>query len=211
MVLALLRGFVVGIVCCIPVGPVNAAVIDTAMRKCVRRAMAVGLGGALVDFVYSQLAIFGLGEILDRVPGLSTVLLGLGGAVLVALGVATLKAPPPIVQPEGPRCRAALALTGSFLSGALITVANPAALISWILVAGAVLSDLHGAAGVVAGMGIFAGCALWFVCIAYLASLGRIRLGARALWVTRTVGMLLLAYGVFLVGKASVVVWAHRG
>ena len=64
MVLALIRGIIVGFIGGIPVGPVNAAVIDTAMRKCIRRAIAIGVGGAFVDFVYSQIATMGLGSLL---------------------------------------------------------------------------------------------------------------------------------------------------
>lgn len=210
MALALLRGFVLGVACCIPVGPVNAAVIDTAMRKCLRRAIAVGMGGAFVDFLYSQAAIFGLGELLDRAPGLSTAMIGIGGVVLVVLGISAIKAPPPPPEATASPPPVKGDLASSFLSGALITFANPAALISWVLIAGAVLSDLSGTRAISAGIGIFAGCVAWFAGIAYLASLGRIRLGARAVWITRTVGVLLVAYGVFLVGKASVVVWAHR-
>src|SRR6266568_1880487 len=94
MILSLLRGLVIGFVCGIPVGPVNAAVIDTSLRKCFRRAMAIGLGGAFVDFAYSQIAAEGLGTLMARVPGLSTTFMLVGGAVLVVFGVITVNAPP---------------------------------------------------------------------------------------------------------------------
>src|SRR5687768_12775225 len=94
MLLALLRGLVVGFVGGIPVGPVNAAVIDTAMRKCVRRALAIGAGGAFVDFLYSQVAIMGLGSLLSGAPSLATAFLGVGGVILVVLGVKTTAARP---------------------------------------------------------------------------------------------------------------------
>jgi threonine/homoserine/homoserine lactone efflux protein len=204
---ALVQGAVLGFVGGIPVGPVNAAVIDTSLRKCFRRAFAVGVGGAFVDFIYSQLAIAGLGPLMDRVPGLATALLGIGGIVLVIFGVMTVQAPPP-ERAEQSEPVLARALVAAFFSGVLITLANPAALVSWVLLAGTFLADFRGWTAVSAGIGIFVGTCVWFLIIAYLASKGRVRLGRRSQWVTRLVGALLVVYGVFLVGKASAQVWA---
>jgi len=206
MFLALLRGIVLGFVGGIPVGPVNAAVIDTSLRKCVRRAVAIGLGGAFADFLYSQIAVMGLGTILERVPGLSTVFLGVGGVVLLVLGFRSLTSPP--VVAEVPERALRRALVSSFMMGVLITIMNPAVLVSWVLLAGTVLADLTRLEAFVAGLGIFVGTGIWFVFIAWLASKGRVRLGHRAAWVTRMVGGLLVVYGVFLVGKASATVFA---
>lgn len=211
MLAALLRGLVVGFVGAIPVGPVNAAVIDTAMRKCVRRAIAVGMGGALVDFLYSQMASLGLGSLLARAPALATAFLGIGGVVLVVLGVKAVSSPPvENLAPPPPLVKRAL--LAAFFSGVLITVANPAAFVSWMLLAGTVMADLTRFESLIAGVGIFFGTTGWFVLISWLAAKGRVRLGPRAAWITRTVGVLLVIYGVFLVGKASATVFAlaHR-
>ncbi len=207
MHLALLRGVMLGFVGAIPVGPVNAAVIDTAIRKCVRRAFCIGLGGAFVDFLYSQIAAMGLLSVLGRAPSLQTAFLLVGGVILVVFGVLTVGKPPvPEVYAEpapapGGRFRA-------FLTGVAITVMNPANFVSWFLLAGTVLAGLDHRECFVAGLGIFAGTSVWFMLITWLAAKGRVRLGARAAWITRTVGALLVVYGVFLVGKASATVFA---
>jgi threonine/homoserine/homoserine lactone efflux protein len=209
--LALLRGLVLGFVGSIPVGPVNAAVIDTALRKCFRRALAIGLGGAFIDFIYSQIAVAVLKPFMDRVPGMATALLGLGGVVLVIFGVIAVKSPPTDNKVHAaPPVRMKRELVASFFTGCLITLMNPAALVSWVLLAGTVLADLTRHETVFAGAGIFIGTSAWFCGIAWLASKGRVRLGHRAAWITRAVGALLVIYGVFLVGKASHFVWAHR-
>lgn len=204
--LGILLGFAAGI----PVGPVNAAVIDTSMRKCVRRAIAIGVGGAFMDFLYSQLAVLGLSSVMAAYPWLQNACIGIGGVVLVVFGWKTAIAPPPLqrTDPHANKPVVVRALAAAFLGGVLITVANPAALISWMLIAGTVMADLSRLEALVAGIGIFIGCTGWFVGIAYLASLGRVRLGTRAQWITRTVGGLLVVYGVFLVFKASFVVLA---
>lgn len=211
MSLALLRGIVLGFVAGIPIGPVNAAVIDTAMRKCMVRALWIGIGGAFVDFVYSQIAVLGLKALFDDRPALQTLLLGLGGIVLVAFGYATARN---AAVDEGPAKEVRAPVVGraaltAFATGILITVANPAALVSWVLLAGTVLADLTMGEAFMAGFGIFVGTSLWFLLIAWLAARGRVKLGQKSVWIPRAVGTLLVAYGAFLVVKATVVVWAY--
>ena len=45
----LVFGVVAGAVTGVPIGPVNVAVIDAAYRHTMRRAIGVGLGGAVAD------------------------------------------------------------------------------------------------------------------------------------------------------------------
>ncbi|MBI4509358.1 MAG: LysE family transporter [Deltaproteobacteria bacterium] len=204
---AILRGLVLGFVAGIPVGPVNAAVIDTAVRKCMRRAIAIGLGGAFADFVYSQLAVAGLAPLLQHHPELSSVLLGVGGIVLVVFGVHTARSSPACTPCGRKPMMLGRALLASFGTGILITLANPAALVSWVLVAGTVLADLSRTEALVAGAGVFVGTSAWLLSVAWLSSKGRGLLGRHVPWMMRAIGAGLVVYGVFLVGKAGVV-WA---
>ena len=206
MHLALLRGVMLGFLGAIPVGPVNAAVIDTAIRKCVRRAFCIGVGGAFVDFLYSQIAALGLMSVLARAPGLQTAFLLTGGVILVVFGVLVVGKPPvPVTAfeapPPGGRFR-------SFLTGVAMTVMNPANFVSWFLLAGTVLAGLSRTECFIAGLGIFAGTTVWFALITWLSAKGRVKLGPHAAWITRAVGATLVIYGVFLVGKASATVFA---
>jgi L-lysine exporter family protein LysE/ArgO len=207
MHLALLRGVMLGFVGAIPVGPVNAAVIDTAIRKCVRRAFCIGVGGAFVDFLYSQIAAMGLLSVLARAPSLQTAFLLAGGVILVVFGMITVGRPPvPVAHLDAPpapggRFRA-------FLTGIAITVMNPANFVSWLLLSGTVLAGLDQLGCFIAGLGIFAGTTVWFMLLTWLAAKGRVKLGPRAAWITRVVGATLVIYGVFLVGKASATVFA---
>ena len=210
MHLALLRGLILGFVGGIPVGPVNAAVIDTAMRQCVRRAFFIGVGGGFVDFIYSQIAATGYLRVLARYPDLQTAFLLIGGVTLVVYGVLTVGKPIPVCEPHLPKSLTGGAVARSFLTGVALTVMNPANAVSWFLLAGTLLAGLTQLGCLIAGIGIFCGAVVWFVLLTQLAARGRVRLGAqRAAWITRTVGALLVVYGVFLVGKASATVFAH--
>ncbi len=205
LLLAFLRGLGLGLAAGIPFGPVNAAVVDTSMRRCYRTALAVGVGGAFVDFIYSQLAVWGIGKFLKQYPDLAIVLVGASGVVLFLFGLRTLFAPP--LREEHSPGLAGRRLWSAFFSGVLLTLANPAALISWVVLAGALLSDLTNLQALLAGLGIFVGCTGWFAGIGWLARKGRLRFGQKALWLTKTIGACTMVYGVFLVGKAGMSVW----
>jgi len=210
MHLALLRGLILGFVGGIPVGPVNAAVIDAAMRQGVRRAFFIGVGGGFVDFLYSQIAATGYLQVLTRYPDLQTAFLLIGGVTLVVYGVLTVGKPTPVPEPHLPKNLTGGAVARSFFTGVALTVMNPANAVSWFLLAGTLLAGLSQLGCLIAGIGIFGGALVWFVVLTQLAARGRVRLGAhRAAWITRTVGALLVVYGVFLVGKASASVFAQ--
>src|SRR5215475_9658135 len=87
-------GVAIGALTGVPIGPVNVAVIDSAYRHTLRRAIAVGLGGALGDFVYSTLGIVGVGPYLLAYPVLPRVLYGVSGVVLIAYGAITVRTRP---------------------------------------------------------------------------------------------------------------------
>jgi threonine/homoserine/homoserine lactone efflux protein len=212
MLLSFLRGIVLGFVGGIPVGPVNAAVIDTALRKCFRRAFATGLGGAFADFIYCLACTLGLGTLFKSVPSLEPIFLGVGGVVLLVFGVKTVRTPRLEAEAytRAPTKIQKRELAGAFLQGLFLTVMNPAAMVSWVLLASTVLAGAKDWEALYASTGVFFGTSIWFLFIAWLASKGRVKLGTNAVWVTRAVGGLLMAYGVFLMFKVSMNVWAHR-
>jgi L-lysine exporter family protein LysE/ArgO len=210
MLLSFLRGIVLGFVGGIPVGPVNAAVIDTALRKCFRRAFATGLGGAFCDFIYCLVCTLGLSTLFRSVPALEPMFMGIGGIVLLVFGLKTVGTPKLQIERLPPATLSKRELVGAFLAGVGLTVMNPAAVVSWVLLASTVLAGVGGWAALYASVGVFLGTSIWFLCIAALATKGRVRLGHNAVWVTRTVGGLLVVYGVFLMFKVSMNVWAHR-
>jgi threonine/homoserine/homoserine lactone efflux protein len=211
LLLAFLRGIALGIAAGVPFGPVNAAVVDTAMRRGYRLGMCVGIGGAFVDLIYSQLAVMGIGGLLKRHPDLSAFLVGGSGVVLVVFGLKTILAPALGNEDREVKDRAAggRPALSAFFSGVLLTLANPAALISWVLLAGAWLGDLSRTGALFAGFGIFAGCTLWFALIAHLARRGALKFGQKAMWLTKTIGALIVVYGIILVGKAGIAFAAH--
>jgi putative LysE/RhtB family amino acid efflux pump len=202
-----LLGALIGAVTGVPIGPVNVAIIQSAYRHHVKRAIAVGLGGALGDFFYALLGILGLGQVIDAHPLLPPVLYGVSGVVLIIYGVVTVRS-----RPVDPTARGAAAADVRYFwsglgLGAMLILLNPAALIAWIVVVGSALAGVEFVDGIAAAVGIFVGSMSWFTLVAYLADHGKKVLGEKALWITRVVGFLLVCFGVFSLGRAAYIVY----
>lgn len=197
-----IEGFILGLVAGLPLGPTSAVVVDTAIRRSFHSALFVGLGGSLVDLLYCLLATTGLGVVFENSPKLSELFIILGGVFLIGYGIITARSTAIDRAPH--TAFSAINNTSyfkAFVKGVVISIANPALFVSWVMLAGAVLMGMETSENIFAGLGVGVGTFLWFLVIAYLAHKGRIRLGNRAIWIARVVGILILGYGIFLVGK----------
>src|SRR3954447_5520090 len=87
-------GFAAGALTGIPIGPVNVAVIDAAYRFTLRRAIAVGIGGAVADGLYSALGVLGVTPVLNKYPSVPPVLYAISGVVLLIYGFLTARSQP---------------------------------------------------------------------------------------------------------------------
>jgi len=205
MVHVFLRGIMLGLVAGIPVGPVGAVIVDVALRHCFVRALAIGLGGAFVDFAYSQIALFGVAAVFDRHPVISDLLMIAGGVFLVIFGFVTSRMEPRKLDPDRPHPSVDNGtLLKSVFKGVWLSVMNPALFFSWLLLAGTSLADMTHAQGLLAGAGIFLAAFGWFAGVAWLGLHGRAYLKSHVLWVSRIVGGLLVAYGFYLAATSGV-------
>ncbi len=198
-----LLGVLIGAATGIPIGPVNVAVIDAAYRHNVRRAVAVGFGGAVADLVYALIGIVGVGPMLVKNPSVPPILYAISGVVLIVYGILTVRAQAVDPAPAGAsEENSARDLWGGFLLGVGLIFLNPATLVTWVVIVGAAMAGVTFAEGISAAIGIGVGSLGWFTLVAYLADHGKKVLGKKAIWITRVVGMALIAYGIFSIGRA---------
>ncbi|RMH41876.1 MAG: hypothetical protein D6689_09935 [Deltaproteobacteria bacterium] len=90
-----------------------------------------------------------------------------------------------------------------FVVGVALIVMNPAAIVTWVVIVGSYLAGTTQAEGVFACVGIGCGSLAWFAFVAWLADHGKRVLGDRMIWVTRVVGILLIGYGAYSLGRAA--------
>src|SRR4051812_9423068 len=90
----LARGIVVGLTIAAPMGPISLLTIRRTLAHGRSYGLASGLGVALADASYAAVAAFGLTAVTSILLGGRVVLGLVGGAILVALAVRTIRATP---------------------------------------------------------------------------------------------------------------------
>jgi arginine exporter protein ArgO len=188
-----------GIVTCIPIGIANVIVIDAAYRHGARRAIGASIGGAVADGLYASLGIFGVGPLISAYPTVPYVLHAISGCVLVGYGVVLLRSRAAFGAPAEPHMRLAGdgALRGGFVVGLAATLLNPSAVMTWVVIVGGHATGIDQVQAGAWVAGIVIGTFAWFLVVAFLALRGRNVLRGKAEWVTRIVGLVVIASGLF--------------
>ena len=203
----ILTGVLAGALTGVPIGPVNVAVIDAAYRHTLRRAIAVGLGGACADFIYSALGILGVTPVLRSYAVVSPILYAVSGIVLLVYGFLTarsqpvapshLEAPPPLAPGDE--------MVLGFKTGLLLILLNPAAIVTWVVITEQIADHLSApttVSGLLCAAGVMVGSFGWFSLVAHLTQRGKNVLGDKAAWIPRVIGVALMLYAVYLIARA---------
>jgi len=167
--LLLIKGFLIGIAVAAPIGPVGLLCLRRSIVDGKLRGFITGMGAAVADAMMAIVAAFGMTAILSFVEGHRSSFQIAGGAVLMVMGVAAMKAKPPT------RTKGQLhtpGLTKAFFSTIVLTLANPVTIGSLLL--------LFSAFGVSLGTdnwqnpvklvaGVFLGSAAWWLLLSHFA------------------------------------------
>lgn len=206
----ILVGIAAGALTGVPIGPVNVAVIDAAYRHTLRRAIAVGMGGACADGLYSALGVLGVTPVLRTYPTVPPILYAVSGIVLLVYGFLTARSRPVAPTPEeGMKvAEQSREMWSGFTLGLALILLNPAAIVTWVVIMGSVidqiaeLDDITPLNGVMCALGVVVGSFGWFALVAYLTQKGKTVLGDKAAWIPRVIGVALMVYAVYLIAKA---------
>jgi len=199
-----LIGLSIGIGTGIPIGPTNLAVIDSAYRHTMRRAIGCAIGAAAGDMMYAGVGINAIGPLVIAHPAVPPLLFCMSGVILVVYGLLTVRAEP--VNPVSEHAPKVVEARQEMWSGVTIGLAlillNPAAIVTWVVVVGPHLASADGLEGPAATLGVLVGSFSWFSFVAYLTTHGKRLMGGKAIWITRAVGGGVVLYGLFSVGRA---------
>lgn len=189
------RGLIIGFAIAAPVGPIGLLVIRRTLSDGRLLGLLTGLGAATADALYGCVGAFSLTFVSSALIGYSFWTRLVGGLFLCWLGIKTFRAKPDSEAPPASTAKAA----GAYLSTLLLTLANPATILSFAAVfAGFGLGtngvDYSAATTIVAG--VFIGSALWWLLLSGGVSLLRHRLSNAAMgWINRSAGILLFTFG----------------
>ncbi|HEY5927477.1 MAG TPA: LysE family transporter [Kofleriaceae bacterium] len=212
----LVFGVLAGALTGVPIGPVNVAVIDAAYRHTMRRAIGVGLGGAVADAFYAGLGMIGVTPVLAKWPSVPPILYAVSGIVLLVYGFLTARSQPvtpavaeePISASQVDMIKKRELMQGAKVGVALI-VLNPAAMVTWVVIIGQLLPTIENNwEGMACAIGVLVGSFGWFALVAYLTHKGKHVLGDKAAWIPRVVGIALMGYALWLLFKAVKIVIA---
>lgn len=181
-----LKGVVIGIAVAAPVGAVGIIVIRRALAERPWAGFIAGLGGALGDAILASIAGFGLTAITQFLETWQRPLRIGGGIVIIAMGVALLihmrKSGHMNLADETSRAQL-MGRRRSFLSALVLTLTNPAPLLSFIAIfaaAGLRRSEPSFVDTAVIVGSVFVGSALWFLALSQSAYVVSQRYGAKA-------------------------------
>ena len=161
-----LKALVVGLSVAAPVGPIGLLTIQRTLHRGFRMGLATGLGAAVAGVTWLIAALT-----TARVP------LAIGGAaLLLVLAWRTWRAP---LASEAARTTAR-GVWAAFGGTVLLTLANPATIVSFIAVFGVLAAGVQGSVSPVTMIaGVFLGSAAWWLFLATIVSASRTRFDDR--------------------------------
>jgi threonine/homoserine/homoserine lactone efflux protein len=195
-----LKGAAIGLSIAAPVGPIGILCIRRSLAHGSRSGLAAGLGAATADAAYGAVAGFGLTAVSNFLSAQQFWLGLFGGIFLCYLGIKTFLTPP---SEQAANVRGENLLT-SYLSTCLLTLANPATILSFIGIFasfGLGVAPAYGHAGILV-LGVFLGSALWWVILS--TAVAHFRSQANSKWmsvVNAISGTILFAFGLYSLTK----------
>jgi threonine/homoserine/homoserine lactone efflux protein len=195
-----LKGMVIGFSIAAPVGPIGVLCIRRSLADGAWVGFSAGLGAATADAAYGCVAGFGLSAISSFLIAQQHWVDLFGGAFLCYLGLRTFLSRPGGEAAAGGRPGFLAAWGSTFL----LTLANPATLLSFVAVFAALgigRSASHLAA-VQLVVGVFLGSALWWIILSNGVGFFRSRMNSA--WmrgINRISGGVLLAFGLYAMSR----------
>jgi threonine/homoserine/homoserine lactone efflux protein len=192
-----LKGFLIGLSIAAPVGPIGILCIHRTLEKGWAIGFVTGLGAATADAVYAVIAGFGLIFISAQVVEAQMCFPLIGGCFLIYLGIMIFKSHPQ----NKSKTKIKSGLIGSYISAFLLTLANPATILSFLALFTALRTVFQLVEKTSVGfliVGVFLGSAFWWLILSGVVGILRSKVGeAQFQWVNKISGTVLIGFGLF--------------
>lgn len=197
-------GWLVGILICIPIGPINVWIINTHIKKNATQAMAIALGDALMNFTYFFILLSGLALIVIP-PHFVFVLKIVGVVLILGLGIKEIMSEKVEVG-QKEVVNDTKTFFRSFSLGVFLYVSNPTLVVTMTAVA-AFVKGLHVFQPVlldhiIVSIGLGIGSLSWFTFLIYWVDRYQEKIRNQYMvYFTKGTGILMVGLACFMIYK----------
>ncbi len=170
------QSLLIGLSIAAPVGPIGLLTIQRTLALGSAAGLATGLGAAVADAVYGAIGAFGVTVLIQWLTGARTWLSLGGGAFLLWMAWSTWRAP---VAERAASAGSGADLLRCFAGTFLLTLSNPATILSFIAVFGALAGRVAITTPWPMILGVLLGSALWWLLLSGVVGRLRERFDAR--------------------------------
>jgi threonine/homoserine/homoserine lactone efflux protein len=192
------KGFIVGIVVSIPLGPIGILCIQRTVNKNWRSGYTSGLGAATSDTLYAVIAGFSLTIIVDFIARHEMLFNTIGAIIIIFLGWHIYQSHPSKEIQKFKR-RGATYLQ-DYIITLLLTLSNPLAVFIFIAVfasSGLALNLSEPIKSLLIVGGVFLGASSWWLLITGIVNLFRHKFNLRILyWANKIVGVSVILFAI---------------
>ncbi|MFO1327411.1 MAG: LysE family transporter [Rubrivivax sp.] len=189
------QALLIGLSIAAPVGPIGLLVIQRTLARGAAVGLATGLGAAVADALYGAVGAFGVTTLIRALQAARVPLALLGGVFLLWLAWRSWTTPPATRSAAAADARS---LAGSFAGTFVLTLSNPATILSFVAIFGTLGSQLDTASPWTLVAGVLAGSALWWLLLS--AAVAQLRARFDAHWqrrVNRASALLLAGFALW--------------
>jgi threonine/homoserine/homoserine lactone efflux protein len=180
IVVAVLIGFISGLLLSVPVGPINLTIINEGARRGFKWAALIGAGATTMEVIYCAIAFTGFAAFFQK-GWIKSAMEVFSFAFMLFLGLRfTMARSVPAMEQLEHRIEGniehRLHPTSAFMTGFVRTLANPGVLLGWIILGanfiarGWVEPNWNGKLACLAGVAV--GVGAWFFGLSWAISLG---------------------------------------
>lgn len=170
------QSLLIGFSIAAPVGPIGLLTIQRTLQLGPLAGLATGLGAAVADAAYGAVGAFGVTTLIQALTAARLPLALGGGAFMLWLAWSILRAP---VAERVAAAADGRSLLRCFAGTFVLTLSNPATILSFIAVFGALAGRLAVASPWTMVLGVLVGSALWWLLLSVVVGRLRERFDAR--------------------------------
>lgn len=199
MIETIIKGIIIGLFISVPLGPIGMLCVQRTLNRGRKHGIATGLGATMSDLIYTIVALFFVGFVVDFLEEKKSIIQIIGGLIVVFFGIFIYKNNP--TRQPIPSHNNNSSIMSDFFSSFVLTLSNP--LILLILIAlfarFEFLDKETTAFNIVTGiLSILGGAYLWWNTLTFFVGKFRNKLSYSGIkLLNRIIGIVIIAIGAF--------------